>query len=160
MRHIAKTIATLTFFAIVLGNLTQAYAGGAYMYCVNSQNTNEWKWAHWKFKGYGNSSKDMDETEIMKQRDNFQNSNNYVWLDGGLAYINNHPTLAVMGYEHAELCAALTKICTDEYGSDYKYIGAGNGSAVSGWNGISFYSNGGWKNEGHTCPNWWTPTLQ
>jgi hypothetical protein len=157
MQHVIKKLTIFSLLLFTLANISQAHAYGAKMYCVSASNSNNWDWAHWKFKSK-ETGQQIDITDSVQYYSSTiqNNGDNRVYLEGGLAYVNNSPTLAVMGYEYDAICAKLAKICTDEYGPDYKYIGAGGGPAVSGWNGVSIYSNGSFKSSGHTCPNWWT----
>jgi hypothetical protein len=54
----------------------------------------------------------------------------------------------------AAFCQKLVKLCTDKFGPDYIFVGAGDG-AVAGWNGISLSKTGDSPTTPlFTCPNW------
>lgn len=159
MQHVIKKWAILSFLFMTLANVSQVYADGvgSYLYCV-TEGRKDSKNAHWRYDDPANLRQKIDLSKkypnvrrLLNMREGYDNR---VWIEGTPANVGGQSTLSVEAYEANEVCKILAKMCTDEYGANYKYVGAGEGS-VKGWNGISIYSHASYSSDKSCrCRNW------
>lgn len=152
----------ITMFISTLGLVTQSsvFALGSFMFCVNKNNSHDWKWA-------------PAQSTSLQGYEHFVPANTKGTWIYGLGGVNKHlhsvlnvsniiygSTYAQNVIEAQKFCSALQKICTDKYGADYTHIGvSGHAVAQASWSYIeikyhvtddNFLS----RTPSYTCPNW------
>ncbi|WP_186645290.1 hypothetical protein [Fluviispira vulneris] len=125
---------------------------GSYLFCVNKENSSDWKWAPITPKGVH---------EFEKR--GASGSKRGTWVDGTPS-LNSylHPVLEVSTIykdvdEAKQFCTSLQKICTKSYGEDYSHIGTSGGIIPAFfWNyiGVNYYGENKDKIKSSACENW------
>lgn len=139
------------------------------LWCVSADGNFDWKMAKWNSAadflkddqaGYNWYDQVWLYGELEAWRFLYDDLEVYSWATfsntgNRIGYLN-FPYNVDLGYvipskinSAQEYCSRLVKICTDEFGANYRYIGA-SGGALVGSNGISLQEN----NATYYCPNW------
>jgi hypothetical protein len=107
------------------------------MYCVNASSLTDFKKAKWGGTGYNNEVVPPP-TWISDAGVGGKGHNNLILLYGPenktpLTYLNR---TWYFDHDPAALCAKFVKLCTDEFGPQFHFVGAGS----IGWHGLSVFN--------------------